>query len=553
MSAKNLFCCCAGLRGARSAALTAAILVCGSVAGAQPEAEQTTRVTPELGPSKQASPPDATPAQQAGPHAGNPQRALQPGTSGGQAQPSADVPKGTVRVTVRDSLGATLAGVEVELGIMKQEGNERDRQKAETGADGVAVFADLPTGSTQAYRVNVYNEGAKFSTNPFRLPPDKGVAATLERRGTIQESRAVFVLMHWILLELKGNRMHVSEQLQFVNLSHEQYVFPGQGKRLRLPDGALAFQAQKTMGDQRVTFLPDEGVYLAGSLPPGRTDLTWAFDLPITGEDLSFTLPTAFRTMQLRVDADAPKGLELRVEGLPDAQFGYHRGRRIASANIQRRPGDENALSPVKISVFGIPSASGANAKWFAFGGAVLVLLVAMMWGFRSEAGDGIRALSAAKRQRDRAAILAELEELETDFKENEVGPQYRKKRRQELTDSLALVLRDEATAKASAAAAATERRGPGAPSKESVEWSFREAQRQLLVGVVATLLFTAAFPFLGVFFVGAFRRARDARRDAKGPERKKLNNLFAAATAACAVWAAGLVGGAIWLSTKLI
>lgn len=476
-------------------------------------------------------------------HAAQAQRALQPARPA-VATASAEEPKGTIVVNVVSPAGEPVANATVRLGIMQQEDGMRESQLATTGPEGTVTFADLPTGSVQAYRVNLRHAGARFSTTPFRLPPDQGMRATLVQREITDDIEAVFTLMHWVLLELRNDRLHVAEQLQLVNLSDAQYVFPSE-TTLERPQEALAFVAQKSMGDQRVTYTAEEGVRLAGSLPPGRTDITWGFDIPISSRDeLQLVLPAAFRTMQVRVDSDAPKGLGLSVEGLPEAKVGYHRGRRILETSVQRRPGDAHASAPVRITVRDIPSSPGAGLKWLATGLAVLLLLGAGVVGVLMRPGSGYRALSALQRESEKKRIFASLDQLDKARDAGDVGPEYHARERNALRDSLALLLRDDKAADVVRAS----------PQKErSVASTESEARRQLALGVGATLLFAAVFPFVGLFFVGALRNAVGAAAAVSGEERQRLRLLAAAAAAACFLWVGGVVGGAVWLAFELM
>ena len=83
------------------------------------------------------------------------------------------VPAGSIRVTVVDEHDTPVPDASVALGIMRQ-GGDRERTPSTTGADGVSTYSSLPTGTGQAYRVNVMFEGATYSSTPFQLPPTRG-------------------------------------------------------------------------------------------------------------------------------------------------------------------------------------------------------------------------------------------------------------------------------------------------------------------------------------------------------------------------------------------
>ncbi|MEZ4254861.1 MAG: hypothetical protein R3A78_03965 [Polyangiales bacterium] len=78
------------------------------------------------------------------------------------AKESEAVPAGEIHVHVLDEADAAVASAAVEVGTLGQ-GGKREKVEALTDSNGVAVFKGLPTGSVQAYRVNVPHQGAVYS------------------------------------------------------------------------------------------------------------------------------------------------------------------------------------------------------------------------------------------------------------------------------------------------------------------------------------------------------------------------------------------------------
>src|SRR5690606_34214889 len=111
--------------------------------------------------------------------------------------------------------------------------------------------------------------------------------------------------------------LHVIHQAELTNAGRETFVFPAQGVRASLPEGALAFQAQRVMTDQRIEEA-DGGYVMRGSLPPGTVQLAWAYDLPIDGETVAIPVDIPLRFFGLQVFSEAPEGLVMDVRGMPD-------------------------------------------------------------------------------------------------------------------------------------------------------------------------------------------------------------------------------------------
>lgn len=355
------------------------------------------------------------------------------------AQPSTEVPPGSVRVTVIDASGRPAAGATVLLGTMAQ-GGDRERISALTGASGVHVWADLPTGTSQAYRVNVPFEGATYSSTPFQLPPDRGFDVRIVRLPITHDDRTVLMLVGQTFVEVRDQRLHVIQQVQLANMSQnaETYVFPDGGLRIRLPEGFLAFQSQPVMTDQEVETIADHGLRISGSLPPGRVTLTWAFDLPITGSDMDVSFNVPFRTYIYRVITDAPPGMTLTADGLPDVQPFEDQGRSLFGTELQRRPGDA-AFESFTLRFRGIPGPG--PMRWIAVLVALGMLFAGVLAALRG--GSPEKAAAEAREHRKRE-LLEEAARLEADHEAGEVGPQFRQSRRDAIVRELAVLLHQE-------------------------------------------------------------------------------------------------------------
>lgn len=358
------------------------------------------------------------------------------------AAPSTEVPIGSIRVMVVDVSGNPMAGVEVDLGVMSQE-NSRDRMRQTTDESGTTVYSGLPTGQGQAYRVNVHSDGARYSANPFQLPTDRGYQVSIVNLPTTRSAEAVLLMLHRTFLELRAERLHVVHQLQLVNLSRETYVFPTDGHEVLLPEDYTAFQFQEVMSDQHVTE-NDDSFTVKGSLPPGRTNLVYGYDLPLDGTEIDFSIPVAFRTFSVRVEALAAPNMRLDVEGMPEAQPHESDGQRILITEMQREPTDP-ALEELVIHVGGIEGPG--PQRWVAVGAALVLLVMGLLFAYRGGSADPVHATRA--RDLQKKDLLDQAAELERMFEDNEVGPKYRRREMDAITTRLASILREEQAAQA--------------------------------------------------------------------------------------------------------
>ncbi len=354
-----------------------------------------------------------------------------------RAEPNPALPAGQIRVFVVDEHLHAQIDHEIQLGVMQQ-GGERERFPGRTNQEGVFVYEGLPTGSGQAYRVNVPSEGATFSSTPFQLPTEHGYDVHVQTTPVTHDDRNVLLVLGQTMFEIKPDqRLHVVQQARLANLSADTYVFPEGGRVLELPRGFMAFQAQPMMTDQRVSEVPGRGIKIEGSLPNGQVTLAWGFDLPITGSEMTIDLPNPFRTFQYRVISLAPDGMSMDVEGMPPPASFQDQGRPLLGTEVRRTPSDP-PFSRVRARLRGIPGPSPARlyalalALAFGLGGALLLAR-------RPERDDGHLA-----RARRRKELLEEAAAVERDFEAGEIGPKTRQSRREAIVRALAVLFYEE-------------------------------------------------------------------------------------------------------------
>jgi hypothetical protein len=344
------------------------------------------------------------------------------------------LPAGTIAVEVVDASGAAIPKQAVRLGLMEQAGG-RDSKACVTDDQGTCSFDALPTDSKHSYRVNVHHEGARYSSVPFRLDPENGQRVRVVRLATTNDDRRIFQVLGRTMIEFRDDRAHITQESRLTNLGEETYVFPDGGTPIRLPDGFTAFESAEIMSDQRFS-VTDEGIEISGSLPPGRADLMWSYDLPVSGTTLSIQQAVPFATMEYQVISDYVDGMTLEVEGFQVARIHEGGDRRFLVAGLMRRPGDP-PVDPLRVHIRGIPGSGPLPHLATAIAAIFLVLGIALIFRPSDQTGDRMQA-----EEDRRAELLDEIASLEAQRTANLIGPSYYEHRRRELTDELAVVLR---------------------------------------------------------------------------------------------------------------
>jgi hypothetical protein len=205
--------------------------------------------------------------------------------------------------------------------------------------------------------------------------------------------------------------------------------------KIQLPDGFKAVNTRKSMTDQQITGT-DEGVDITGSIPPGRANLMWTYDIPVTGTDIVFEQRVPFATMEYQVVSDYVDGMSLEVEGFQTARMHDGGDRRFLVSGLMRRPGDP-PIDPLRIRIRGIP---GGGVLPYV---ATAIAIVFLVLGFVLVTRPADSSASVAKvREAREAELLEEIAALEGDRASEAIGPTFYEQRRRELTDELAVVLR---------------------------------------------------------------------------------------------------------------
>ena len=346
---------------------------------------------------------------------------------------------GTIAVEVIDGAGAPVSKQAVRLGVMEQSGG-RDSKACVTDEKGTCSFDALLTDTKHSYRVNVPYNGARYSCTPFRLDSVKGQRVRVVRLPTTTDNRRVFQVLGRTMIEFRDGRAHIQQEARLANLGEATYVLPEGGFSIRLPDGFKAFDSMEVMTDQRLA-ATDDGLEISGSIPPGRVDLMWTYDIPASGTSMLIEQPVPFATMEYQVISDYVDGMTMEVEGFQVARVHEGGDRRFLVAGMMRRPGDA-PIDPLRIHIRGIPG--GGPLPYFAAAIAAIFLFLGIWLLFRPLDRT---VIMARVREDRRAELLDDIASLESQRKAESIGPSFYEHRRRELTDELAIVLRMQSEA----------------------------------------------------------------------------------------------------------
>lgn len=358
------------------------------------------------------------------------------------AEPKRGLAPGSIEVSVVKPDGTPQPGADIMLGVMASMGG-RTEQRAKADANGKHVFSGLAVGSKQAYRVNVISGGAKFSTTPFRLPEELGYQARMVLKPTTSDIRLMFQVIGQTVIELRDDRLHVTQQGRLANAGDSVIAFPKDGLVVPLPPGFTAFTWQDVMTDQKGEELAGKGFRIRGSLPPGSVTLAWTFDLERSGSSAKLTVNQPWRSYTYRVISEAPEGLKLRVTDFPEAERIQDTGRELLFTQVQRSP-NEPPLAAINVRIDGIPGPG--PGRWVAVLLAVLAVTTGLFYAFGRGDGEAERGERRAALEVQKQRLITLAKQTDTEHAAGEIGPRFRAERLTEIATELAMVLRDEET-----------------------------------------------------------------------------------------------------------
>lgn len=366
------------------------------------------------------------------------------GDSGGMFQAPEDratedpaLPVGSLEIHVADPSGRPLPNANVTLGIIYNsvaKGESRKRLSLTTNELGVARLDHLESGSAVAYRPMVMTDGATFSVMPFRMPDKSGMRALLHVYPVVEEIEAALVVTQSMLYtEVKDDRVQVQQAFKIYNFGKSAWV--PRDLVVPLPETFTAFTSQQGMSDVGVDAVPKKGVRIHGTFGPGQHVVEFRWQLPYSGEsEVRFDVGMAPHMAAARVVAPASKDMTLEVPGFPPPQStndGMGQRALITERELRR---EDPSLSSVSVVIRGLPTEGPGKiiATLLATGGLVIGLAL------------GAQRPSSRNRKRERARLLAELEDLERARLDGDVGPKTYERARREILDALTRTFADE-------------------------------------------------------------------------------------------------------------
>ena len=360
--------------------------------------------------------------------------------------PAADLPAGTLEVTLVDGQGKPLANHDVNVGQAGADGKVQAFDQ-KTDAQGLARFVNLSTAQDVGYLVVAEITGMRLGTKPFRMAADTGmrVARLAPPARTSDTSILNLDQGSRFIFEVREDFLFVGEVLSFRNESERIFDGGPKGIFIPLPHEMTNFQA---MGDGAIVEeVKSKGLLMRAEVPPtGPRDrgvqARFAFLLPTYGDD----------TLQFEQALDVPMKSPLII--VPDSYK-----LTLVADGLRTLPKEkDSAGNPVSLYELGaIPAGGKVSIKISGLPNvdktghlvAIVVSVLLLCWavwgvlGSRKGAGKEDKAKIERKNQDLRARREKLFEELVALEKRRRAGSDVDEGRREQLVMQLQSVYRD--------------------------------------------------------------------------------------------------------------
>ncbi len=366
-----------------------------------------------------------------------------------RVMPDDKLPPGTVEVIILDGNDQPVPNAPIVLNVLFSsvtKGDSRETLPATTDASGRYRFEQLKHGMGISYRLTTQNGPATFGTQPFGLTDQFGIRVIQHRYDIVTSLAESEMLLELILLlDIKQDNVAINHLLRAFNRGTSAYV--ATDIRIPFPKDYEGFDAQESSGD--VAMKDVEGhMVLTGTFPPGQTDLTYRYQLPLGGgADLDMKVPLPPRMAITHVVLKANDEMTLKVAGFPPAEESrWNDGAKVQQTSkvpqtmtdLQAVMG-QTAPGQLEIEIDGIPTPGLKRTL------AVLLTALALSIGavqlFRRREQQGPAPDLIEDLEQAQAALLDELALLEKLRSKGEVGPRTYEGLRAQLLDALARIM----------------------------------------------------------------------------------------------------------------
>lgn len=342
------------------------------------------------------------------------------------APPANAAETGTLRGKVINvSTGRPQPGVVLELLTGSETEGGRVLERVRSDRRGRYVFTDLETGEDRFYALDARFQGGLFAGRPITVPSDTArppvISSTMRVWSTTSEPDVVEIQRDDMFVVANSDGLGVIESVTLINSSDKAYI--GRGRSMigdeatgasfafSIPSAAQGINVFDSTLDIPELVAVDRGFAATAAIPPGRTQVTFSYQLPGTGGTFDVSRVALYRTVETSIYAAAP--LEVRSNRLVARGSIELEGKRYRRWTSEEPLEAGDPLQAIAVAQGQVP------VRLFALiGGGIAIVLTAAGIAIRRR---GKRRDALTDSGADRARLLEEVARLDLDLEADRI------------------------------------------------------------------------------------------------------------------------------------
>lgn len=355
-----------------------------------------------------------------------------------QSGEDAELPAGTIVLTVVDKDGIPVVGLPVAMRhdhASVAKGDTHDTREATTDAKGEIRFDELPYGAAETYWFRAHVGAAVFALRPLQLGQKVGGRALLHVYDATEERDILRLgLQSEIRTSLREDVILVEQEYRIVNKTPVAWIAD---LEVPLPTGWKAFQTANDNAPLRIYQSENGGAVLRGTVPPGVTGVAYSYHVPLEGEATQSVEIEPFpSTYGIQIIAEASRKMTLSADQFSPAAFNKASG--VTVLVSQRFTQEESGIPRFKMTLGGLPTRGAGSYVAVALALVAVLLTASYRWSRKGRTDlepDTLKDLSEA-----RDTLLDEIAALEIAKEKGAIGPKTYERSRGLLLDALARI-----------------------------------------------------------------------------------------------------------------
>lgn len=270
----------------------------------------------------------------------------------------------TVEVMNGTVNGSSVLGDEVTVQVYRH-GELLYSFDGKVGPNNQAVFEEVPIGTHVIGVVSAKHQEMMFKGRAFALGgPNKNISAEVTVFDVSEDTSALSVVTHHIMIKPRGNELEIAEFMQLVNSSDMAVRSSRRDSRdnsivleIKLPKGFENLESSSYFEKGSLVITKD-GFYDILAVPPGEYQIRFSYRLRINSRSMDIVKGISLPTKSLVIFAEAGG---VKVEGLGEADSTVVQPNGTASPYYKRSnlaAGEEIAFKITGFNVGGMDSSS---------------------------------------------------------------------------------------------------------------------------------------------------------------------------------------------------